>query len=521
MGAATRAWIARLALAALAGAALTLAFAEVRWSWLAWVALVPLIGVVKQTGPAGGYLAGGLAGLVFFAGTFSWIWAVPGFNVLAFAVLELYFAQYLALFGLLLGLVAHRTRVPATLAAPVLWTSLEYLRSNLAFLALPMALLGHTQHDRLAVIQVASVTGVYGVSFLVVLVNAGLADLLDRLAAAPTSPAASRWVHLGLPLAASVLAPAAATLWGVHVLAAPEGERITVGVLQTDLPPRLSLDARSRRLDGYIALSRRLADDRPALIVWPETAVPGPLPALPDLLDPIAGLARDVGGSILVGSAGSRKFAPAGGSGEASFNSAALVSPRGAVEGSYHKIRLVPFGEYRPLAGIFAWPEWLVGDDGDHLTAGTDPTVLPLPAARFGVVICWESLFPDLVGALVRRGADFVVNITNEAWFGTTAAPERLAAISAFRAVEHRIALVRAANGGISGFIDPHGRITGTVRAGARPGGYGEGVLAQPIALPRRPTFYTRHGDAAAHLCLALAAVVVGLAVRAGAATAP
>jgi apolipoprotein N-acyltransferase len=506
-------------LAVVSAAALTLAFPGTDRDVLAWVALAPLITVVTTVGPGRAYVMAGIAGLGFFAGFFSWIWALPGFNLIDFVLLELYFAQYFALFGLLLSLVTRRGGVPTIVAAPVLWVSLEFLRSHLSFLALPMALLGHSQYRQLALIQVASVTGVYGLSFLIVLVNAVLADLAGRLVSASGPPLTVRawrsWARLLGPVAVAALILGVTALHGVRVLATgPEGARLTVGVLQRDLPPRIDLarQALSTRLDGYLELSRRLARDGPELVVWPETAMVGPLQRLPTVIAPIADLARSLDSHVLLGSAETRKFTPPEGPQRAAFNSAVLVSPGGAVVGSYDKVRLVPFGEYRPLAGLVTWPAWLVAGT-DQLTPGAAQTIFHLRGARFGVVICWESLFPDLVRTLVRQGADFVVNITNESWFRGSAAPRHLAAVSVFRAVEHRIPLVRSANGGMSGIVDAYGRTTGSLEALDQPGATGEAALAGTIAIHRQPTFYTRHGDLAAWLCAGTSVIAVGVAL--------
>jgi len=505
-------------LVVLSAAALILAFPGQGLDFLAWIALVPLLVVINGAGAGRAYVLSAVAGLLFFAGLFWWIWVIPGFNLLDFVVLELYFAQYFALCGMLLSVVTRGARLPTVIAAPVLWVSFEYIRAHLSFLALPVALLGHTQYRRLPLIQLVSVTGVYGLSFLIVLVNAALADLLARIASRPrlwsTSPNWRNWFGRLAPITMAAFLFAMTALYGFRVLAAePGGEHITVGVIQRNLPARMSADgqARAERLDGYLTLSRQLADGNPALIVWPETAVVGPLLTTPALLAPIARVAQSANSYILLGTAESRKLASAGSSQGVTFNSAVLVSPAGKIEGVYRKIRLVPFGEYTPLAGILTWPAWLVAG-GDQLTPGIDHSVFSLPTARFGVVICWESLFPDLVGAVVRKGADFVVNIGNEAWFGTTVAPDHLAAISVFRAVEHRVALVRSVNGGVSGFIDPHGRIRGGFWPRERNGAFEERVLAQAISIPRQLTFYTRYGDLAAYVCIGAAVAMLGLA---------
>jgi apolipoprotein N-acyltransferase len=151
---------------------------------------------------------------------------------------------------------------------------------------------------------------------------------------------------------------------------------------------------------------------------------------------------------------------------------------------------------------------------GNDLTPGKDYTIFRLPRVRFGVLLCWEALFPDLFRAFAHRGPQFMVNITNESWFGRTAAPYHLAAISLFRAVENRIALVRSANGGMSLFIDPHGRITGQVQDQDQRDLSVEGALTRAIVLSSQRTFYTRYGDLFTYLCIGMTALAMACALR-------
>jgi apolipoprotein N-acyltransferase len=159
----------------------------------------------------------------------------------------------------------------------------------------------------------------------------------------------------------------------------------------------------------------------------------------------------------------------------------------------HHKIRLLPFAEHLPYRDVFPWPARLVAKAGPYIP-GEEYTLLPLQGRRFGVLICWESIFPDLVRRFVKGGADFMVNIANEAWFGKTAAPYQFVAMNVFRAVENRITIVRSANTGISCFIDPYGRILGRVTNHGTDI-FVEGYHTQEIPLLHQHTFYTHYGD--------------------------
>jgi apolipoprotein N-acyltransferase len=497
--------VAAALLAALSALLLILCFPPAGFAILAWIALVPLLLAVRGATPVRAYLLGAGTGLLFFPGFFHWIWAVRGFNFVDSVLLEAYFAQYAGLFALLLVLVTARTRLPVAVAAPVLWVALEYVRGNFFFLALPMGFLGHSQYRELPLVQLVSITGVYGISFLIVAVNALVADALSILLAPPAAFRRSRALaRLGVA-AACLLVP---TVYGRAALAEePAGSGIRVGVVQRNLPPESSWDSgqQSEIVARYLELTRDAAADGPQLIVWPETALPGPLHTSPDLAA-ITSLATTTGSYLLIGSAASQKLAASNGAPRhEQFNSALLISPGGRLTGAYHKIRLVPFGEYTPLEGIVAWPSWIVSGSS-RLTPGRSHTLFRVPGARFGVVICWETIFPDLFRALARQAPDFMVNLTNEAWFGGTVASRHLLAISAFRAAEHRLPLVRSANGGVSSFIDLHGRILVEVPAG-------DGTAVRAVPLSARRTFYTAWGDVFAHLCLGGAAGLTGWAL--------
>ena len=173
---------------------------------------------------------------------------------------------------------------------------------------------------------------------------------------------------------------------------------------------------------------------------------------------------------------------------------------------------MAPFGEYVPLEGIIPWPNFIVPPDKKSFEVpGTDYTLFDIQGTKFGVVICWEIVFPDFFSEFVRRGAEFMMNLTNEGWFGDTAAPYQLLAMAVFRCVENRVSMARAANTGISCFIDPRGRITGRVEKNGKDVCV-DGYLTQGIPLSHEWTFYTRYGDIFIFLVMAVAVGWVGLA---------
>ena len=237
------------------------------------------------------------------------------------------------------------------------------------------------------------------------------------------------------------------------------------------------------------------------MLVWPETALPTALRRdlmLRHLLVDLAGALRL---SLLVGSIDVTDGVP-----QQYRNSAFLVTPEG-VQNRYDKMQLVPFGEYVPLSALLGfvrgWAEFIA-----DLEPGARPIVFPGPPAPFGVVICYEGVFPELVREFVKDGALFMVNMTNDAWFGRTSGPPQHLAMYPLRAVEHRLAVVRAANTGISAFIAPTGRIVRSLPL------YERGVLADDITLRTATTIYTRWGDWLAWLSLGVTGVGLALGLR-------
>lgn len=495
----------------MSGTLLVLSFPPLELGGLAWIALVPLLVVLDGRGPWAAFAISYLAGLVFIAGSFYWIWWVPGYNLLDEALLGLYLALYVAVWGLGVAWVRRRTALPLALVAPALWVALEYVRSNLSFLSLPWMLLGHTQHLSIPTIQIASFAGVYGLTFLIVLVNVALAEtVLYAIGRLTSRPVGDR---VRLPLGALVCAGLLLTatwLYGLGVTGEPvRGERIAAALVHTTFPREQKWDLAQRRsiLERHEALTRMAAGTAPQLIVWPETAVPGDVQHHPPLKQRVSQAAREAKTALLVGSSEHAKFTDRRLL-DRRYNSMYLFSPAGEIIGQYRKITLVPFGEYEPLQGVVRWPKAIAAAMGSHLP-GDRYTVFTLGSVPFSAVICWEIVFPDLVRRFVQGGARFIVNASNEAWFAGSAMPDQMLAMSAFRAVENRTAVARSANLGISAIIDPYGRVTRRFTGSGRNGAPAAGILAGEIPLAESGTFYTRHGDVFALACIAASLVML------------
>jgi apolipoprotein N-acyltransferase len=292
--------------------------------------------------------------------------------------------------------------------------------------------------------------------------------------------------------------------FGVWRLQAPPAPgEVSVAIMQPAIEQPLKWDPGHATvvLQIYNELTRQAGTERPDLIVWPETASPTVLRRDPALLAGLSAMAAEMGMPILVGSIDVLE----GGPGRLT-NSAFLVTAQG-ITGRYDKIHLVPFGEFVPLSGVIGfvrdWADFIA-----DLEPGSRAVVFPGPPAPFGVVICYEGIFPDLFREFVKNGARVMVNMTNDGWFGRTSGPEQHLAMYAFRAIEHRITVVRAANTGISAFIAPTGQVVRHL------GLFHRGTLSDRILLRRGRTLFTRLGDWVTYLALAAAAASVGLAAR-------
>lgn len=495
--------LGKLFLAWLSGALLVVSAPGFDLAWFTWIALVPLLAGLQDARPRFGFALGYVGGLTFFLGCFYWVKLTSGVTWFDYLILGAYFASYVGVFGLALSVVSSKTKAPLILSAPVLWVSLEFARSHAGFMGFPLAILGHSQYQNLPIIQAAALMGDYGVSFLLVVVNTGVFELLrGRL----------RVARQALPAALTVGAWLA---YGYYTLDSYDiDERVTVTVIQGNIPQELKWrrELRQKHLDKHVRLSKEsVARQRATLIVWPESSLPGYLLKNTGLMKLVSQLARELDANLLVGSAQRPKIGSSEFQTKHSLNAAYLVSANGNIVRAYYKEKLIPFFEYLPLKGVFPWPERLREKAGNFVP-GEAYTTFALGDVRFASLICWETIFAEHFRQFVLNGADFVVNIGNEAWFGESAAPYQFLAASVFRAVENRVAVARSVNTGISGFIDPYGRIVGTVHDGDREL-FVEGFSTFPVPVIRDRPLYSRYGNIFAYINVLAAVVLVSWAL--------
>ena len=514
--------VRQICLALLSGVLLTLAFPRFNVSVLAWVGLIPLFFSLKGVSLRFSFLLGWICGLAYFGGTLYWIvetMAIYGHVVLWQSVLiSLVLVSYLSLYIGSFALIWQWLRrffspVAAVLIAPLIWTCLEFLRAHV-LTGFPWSTLGYCQYTRLRLIQFSDMTGVYGVSFLIVLANAGLAFILESILAGKatgkggksTSTAENKAGISPVICTALVLIAAVglAEGYGTHKLHAhtrqPQSDgTLTVGIVQGNIPQEEKWDIRLQDTvyGFYQALTLLAAQQKPNVIIWPETSAPFINEQRGDCLDHISPLAKRAGVPMVVGSPRIAREL----NGEISLkNSAFLLSPEGKILDYYDKIHLVPFGEYLPLGQILSHLGSVVNEIGEF-SSGSRFTIFQVDRWRFGLVICYEVIFPGLFREFTRQGVNFMVNITNDAWFDQSSAPYQHFSMAVFRAIENGISVIRVANTGISGLIDPWGRVLLETPLFRRL------ALVRPLKLYRENTYYVRYGDLFARSCL----IILGL----------
>jgi apolipoprotein N-acyltransferase len=491
----------QLALALASVTLLVAAFPPCNQPWAAWVALAPWLFLLRTRRGRGAWWWSYAVGALFFVGSITWLMNV---TVAGWLLLCAYLGIFFGAFGWLAagrGESALRSR-RALVLVPAAWTALEFGRTHI-FSGFGWNPLSQSQPSWLPVAQIADLTGHWGVSFLLVLMNVAV---VQWLAAAIWQRTAEGERLDGMALAYRYLAvPAAlvlaATLYGVwRIRSLPAGEPARVAVLQGNIPQEEKWDdaSKERILAQYDALAVEAAAQSPALIVWPETSVPDYLGVDEEVTERVLALSRRVRTPMLIGT----PYPHFDGGRFVYLNRASLLDADGHFVSHYDKLHLVPYGEFLPGEQWFGWMRGMLPPIGDFVS-GKDATVFRhdgLPP--FGVLICFEDIFPDLARRFVRQGARMLAVITNDAWFGPTGAAVQHAQASAYRAVELRVPVVRAANTGWSGCIDAAGRWTGSVRDAQGKELFVTGTHACEVRAGDGSTLYARWGDWFAWVCV-------------------
>jgi len=493
--------IVDILLAVLAGVLCFLAFPPFGYDFLAWVCLVPLLFLIKRNNVKRAFWYSYFAGIVFFGCLIYWMVYVTVPGTIA---LVLIFALFYGLFGFIAGITFKYSM--ELLILPFVWVVLEYIRTYLPFNGFPWGLLAYTQYKNTTVIQIADIIGSYGISFILVAFNIAFFSYITRRK--------GRISHMIAAMAFILIMVAYGmykldnyVVWGTP----------RMSVIQGNIPQELKWDGKYADdvINEYESLTKEAAEDKTDMIIWPETAYPYLVDAKEEASE-VKQLAAEIKIPVLAGMVYKE--------GQDYFNGAVLFSGDGMLIEKYYKLHLVPFGEYIPMQEYLSPLRRFINKPIGDYTKGESYTLFPLKSTslykkmpgtishsvhfyKFGVLICFEDIFPHITREFAQKGANFMVNMTNDAWFGNTAAPEQHLQASVFRAVENRVPVVRAANTGVSCFVDSTGKILSRVERGDRDT-FIKGFKTDNVRVTGIKSFYTRYGDVFAYFCGLMVALI-------------
>ncbi len=444
---------------------------------------------------------------MYFAGTLYWLvetmttFGGMSTPLAAFAafLLVAYLALFPAAFAVILSIMSRSLGPTALLLVPAIWVTTEVGREHV-WDGFPWALLGYSQVTVLPIAQAASLVGVSGLSALLAATSAAAAYVaLERRR--------RRWAIGGVVLGIVAICG----VWGAMRLRASPltsaGDVVRVAVLQGNIPqaekwdPSLA-DAITRR---YLTMTRQALAAGATFVIWPESATPFYFEQDVIRGSLIRRLAREYGATLLIGSdqvEPVRPVAPGRRPEVRNYNAAFLVKPDGATGAVYRKMHLVPFGEYVPAQKILFFVGTIVQAVADFspYTAGTEPVLLPVGNHYASTAICYEVIYGSLMRKFVQEGSELLTTITNDAWYGRSSAPYQHWEQASMRAIEDGRYLARAANTGISGFVDPYGRVIQKSPL------FETAILIQDLRFIDARTLYSRIGDLLAWLSIAVTA---------------
>jgi apolipoprotein N-acyltransferase len=493
---------------------------------LSWVAFAPLIGALLRARPAGplevdgavnlqaatpgqAFLLAYASGFLWYLGTCYWIYDTMhehgGLSVaaagLALVLFCLYLGLYHGLFGLLVGLAAGpgRDNRRALIAVPFLWVGVELARTRVT--GFPWDLLGTAQVDNISLSRIAMWTGVYGISFEIMLVNVAVAAAFlvprkKRNTLLLAAVVAAMVLQAGRLVDAPALAGDRAALLVQENI--PVDENWTRENFEGALRELTDLSVKAVAASSSASQATESAHGKVDLIVWPESPAPF-FTSDPLFRAPVSEMARETRSWVVTGAIGSTPAAENGGSASDVFNSAALVSPTGDWKARYDKVHLVPFGEYLPFPKLFAFAGGLTREVGEF-KPGASRSPLDAGSLPLGIFICYESVFPDEVRQFANHGAQVFINLSNDGWYGDSGAYAQHLNQTRMRAIENNRWILSATDTGVTAAIDPYGRTVARLPRKQR------GALVAPYALTSVTTFYTRFGDWFAGLCAIISA---------------
>ncbi len=492
-------------LAGLSGVLMALGFPRINLSVLAWVALVPLLVSLHDADWKQSLKLGLVAGGIYFGGVMNWFMVLVPFSTwlwvtLGYIALTLYLASYVVIFAVIVNFVSRHWKPASSIQhlaysvfAAAVWTAMEFLRGRV-ITGMPWGGLAHTQWQNLPIIQISSLTGMYGVTFLIVLVNGAIACFLIDVRRWRSSLKAAV-----IPFALLMIS----LIYGwIALSGSSQGEKVKIALVPGNVKQMeklMSWGSAEWILDKYVRITDRAAEEKPDIIVWPETSVPQYMFISGRMPKELKSLVQRSGAYFLTGTPHTERNPE-----RQTYNSVFLLSPTGEEIDRYYKIHLVPIGEYFPLKSILPKRIQKLVTGVSDWDRGEEYTIFSVPPAKFGVAICFESIFPELFRKFVSQGVNLMGIITNDAWFDGTCAPEQHYSMAHFRAVENRVAVFRCANYGISCIIDPWGRVNRKIEPDT-----GEEYLVDEVCLHTGGTFYTRNGDYLPWSCVVMTLFLV------------
>ena len=471
----------RILLIVLSAVILALAFSSFNLQFLAWFAFVPFFFALEGKTKLQSFSLAYLCGFLFFTLSMYWLSHV---TIAGWVILSLYQALYFGIFGLAFFYFSKTFISYFTLSAA--WVVLEYIRSHIGG-GIGWNLLGYSQYKNLPVIQIADITGAWGVSFLVMLMSITIYAAIKMIKKHHSKT-------IIVPTFIVLILSISTLCYGYFVITSfskIKQSSIKISVVQGNIPQQNKWDEKFKNeiIDTYKNLTIQVSEHKPDLIIWPETAVPGALNHKEELMYQVRGIAKRTKTNLLVG-------APMVGEqySDKYYNSAILFSGSGDILTRYDKLHSVAFGEFVPFEDNLPFLRNIFPPVGNFASGG-EYTIFKLPT-DFGVLICFEDIFPELARELVKKGANFITTITNDAWFGKTCAAYQHAAASVFRAVENRRPFIRSANTGFSCFIDKTGKIYAKVSKNGEDL-FIQGMETAFVNIDKYKTFtiYTKYGN--------------------------
>jgi len=490
----------------LSGLLTALAFPKFNLSFFSWISLLPLFFILRGAKRKHAFVLGWLSGLAFYGLLLYWIPAVPahygGLSIGLSLFIYLLLIAFLALFWGLFTLITHRLNESfpkwSFLLAPFAWVSLEYILTHI-LTGFPWGLLGYSQHQNLFYLQLASITGIYGLSFFLVLFQASFVHAILSRRRSPFFAVLScvLLIHLGGYLS-------------IELTPSSESDSFIGAAVQGNVSSDISWSNQSYEeilnlFDRHLELSREACQQGADLVIWPELSVPlcfsCPDGIYPVFIENLSRFSQSTGCTFLLGT-----YEISGPPESPLYTNSAVCLKPDLSRSRYDKMHLVPFGEYTPYTFIFGFISNFTHAIGE-LTPGDTLRLHEHRGIPFASPICYEIIFPNQVRRFVKLGAQFLVTITNDGWYGTGSAPHQHFAMAAVRAVENRRYLLRSATTGISGIVDPYGRIL------SRSNLHTQTVLSEKITPRQRLTIYSRCGDVLSWSSLTLTLLFLILAV--------